>query len=829
MSQTNQLSSLEGWSGDVGVYELKGNRLHLKAEDAGTASVSKEINIKDSCYWRASWRAEFSPSASNQYRLYFMSDSNINSVVSDALYIEVGESGSQDAVKLFQVKNGETSLIKSLHAGAFSEVGISHGLVLRKVADDYSLFVDGHNSFDFKFETSGWLNGNINERAVLGISNKFTKSNKDAFYLDYFHFGRDVFDDVGVGKLIFNASQDELQVSFSQGLSGLSLVDVEVLGTELEFDYSFGGDSLIVMFNGDFQEEKKYKISLHFTGSMGEVFQLSSSFWFYEIDPFDLIFTEFMLDYESNTGFLQQGQYIELYNGSNHPIDLQRIQLLIDGDSLECPEFILSSGDFVTLMKDTGSGENYKNVLKLNDWTNLSTKKGKVAIVSHGNIIDSFNYDIVKFGVGFKQEGGWSIELNDIASYCVLQDLWSFSEDDIGGTPGRTNSVKKEMSGESLDEVSIRDVYFENEKKISVVFNMKLSPIKLSPSSFVSDLEIEKVEQSAGQLNRFDVFFVQKMDAGKWYSFSMVEVSSCLNLQSNTQPHHYGIPATVEAGDLIINEILSESNFAKGDYIELYNNSLKVIDLSQVLIGGFDEVGGLQDTYEVAVGKKMLIPGQYTCVTGNGSSVSITYLSNLSTDTANIHEVNTMPNLSATSGKIGVVNRSGLVIDVVSYDQSWHTDLLADTKGVALERKIYKGGSSDSTNWNSATFDVDFGTPGYQNSNYIDSDRLDGKAKDKLYLMTDHVDLRVGENNMLSVGFDLGVTGYALTGVLYSSNGVVKEVFCENISIGTSGEMFFDLNEFPYLKESPSVYIVFFEAIHPVENKIVLKQSVSIF
>jgi hypothetical protein len=51
------------------------------------------------------------------------------------------------------------------------------------------------------------------------------------------------------------------------------------------------------------------------------------------------------------------------------------------------------------------------------------------------------------------------------------------------------------------------------------------------------------------------------------------------------------------------------------------------------------------------------------------------------------------------------------------YNKNFHSDLIKDDEGVSLERISYSNPTNDSQNWNSASAQSGFATPGYINSN----------------------------------------------------------------------------------------------------------------
>jgi hypothetical protein len=72
------------------------------------------------------------------------------------------------------------------------------------------------------------------------------------------------------------------------------------------------------------------------------------------------------------------------------------------------------------------------------------------------------------------------------------------------------------------------------------------------------------------------------------------------------------------------------------------------------------------------------------------------------------------------SGAAAVLFFRDTVIDVMRYSDDSHYPLLTETKGVSLERVSPFISSLDSENWHSAAAPL-YGTPGYQNSVFVES------------------------------------------------------------------------------------------------------------
>jgi hypothetical protein len=84
-----------------------------------------------------------------------------------------------------------------------------------------------------------------------------------------------------------------------------------------------------------------------------------------------------------------------------------------------------------------------------------------------------------------------------------------------------------------------------------------------------------------------------------------------------------------------------------------------------------------------------------------------------------------------------------------------HFPLLVNTKGVSLERIDFNRASNDKTNWNSASENVGFATPAYQNSQYLQSDGGSGFSLMNPLFSPDND----GYNDVLTIHYALNENG----------------------------------------------------------------------
>ena len=170
-----------------------------------------------------------------------------------------------------------------------------------------------------------------------------------------------------------------------------------------------------------------------------------------------------------------------------------------------------------------------------------------------------------------------------------------------------------------------------------------------------------------------------------------------------------------EPGDILINEILFNPIAPGVDYVELYNNSDKDLDLSKLLLGVIkSSFPNPPDTTlkEISSVSQPFPPQTYVLLSSNSEIVGMQY----DCPTDNYVEMASFPSYINAGATAILMDKEGVMIDQMVYLEKMHHPLLKVTKGVALERVSFDQPSMEADNWHSAAESAHFGTPGQPNS-----------------------------------------------------------------------------------------------------------------
>ncbi|MFM7005883.1 MAG: lamin tail domain-containing protein [Flavobacteriales bacterium] len=177
------------WGGDLSRVVTNASRqLQLNADSSGSTVVYFTTNGSEANLECRFWlRENFSPSGLNFSRFYLRSDQSDLVAANNALYLEFGEAGSQDAPKLFIRENGIDSLLAQGPAGSiasafqlFFKFTYNNGAYVLEVKQNMA---DASNQ---------WLSGQmpwLPAGPYAGLAFVYTSSNKQNFYLDDLYYG----------------------------------------------------------------------------------------------------------------------------------------------------------------------------------------------------------------------------------------------------------------------------------------------------------------------------------------------------------------------------------------------------------------------------------------------------------------------------------------------------------------------------------------------------------------------------------------------------------------------------------------------------------------
>ena len=115
--------------------------------------------------------------------------------------------------------------------------------------------------------------------------------------------------------------------------------------------------------------------------------------------------------------------------------------------------------------------------------------------------------------------------------------------------------------------------------------------------------------------------------AGTVYTVTAANVTDCKgNTIGSKNSARFGIPQEADSFDIVINEILFNPKPGGQDYVELYNRSQKIIDLSHIYIANRDGSGVISSIQQVAAESILLFPKDFMVLTSDPVAVKSQYI-----------------------------------------------------------------------------------------------------------------------------------------------------------------------------------------------------------
>jgi len=804
------------WNGDVSRFDTNITLLHHLLDTVnGESYLSTECKVAFSAIWEFDITLLFDPSTSNFSKIYLMSNksdltSNLNGV-----FVKIGgESGAIDNVSLYtQSGNSTTKIIDGILGIAASNPDLKVK-VIRDSIGNWELIVGNPN---FPTSQGTAFDTTIISSDYFGVLCKYTKTRSDLFYFDNFNVSGSFLVDTikpEVTNVQINSVSSVL-VIFSEPIDSFTAVNPanytldNGLGnpTNIVFDNQ---KTVEIFFANPFVNLTVYLLDINNVQDIAQnnmlPFSINLSYFIPQFN--DIVINEIYADPTPSIG-LPDIEYIELYNRTNTEIDLTDWTITIGTTEKQFPLSIIEPDSFVILIKEDALDSFPNNISRIG-FSSISLTNGGADIILQDNndkIINAISYTDKWYNDDNKSEGGWSIERVNPNLYCEGKNNWRASVANIGGTPGKQNSV----IGESvyIDNFRITKAYIIDSNKVKVHFNKKLDSLIVVDSSFFEINGNIPIKSSpvAPYFNAVNLTFNFSFLTQTTYTISANDLMDCSgNLLSNSMI--FGIPDSVLEHDIVINEVLFNPKDNGVDYVEIYNNSNSYFDLSKLRIANFFVLGNQINPVEKEVITEephLFAPKTYLVLTTDSAKVKIQY------QTENPYafvEVASMPTLSNEEGTICLAHQSlNQIIDAFAYHEDLHFPLLETEDGVSLERLDRNAETQNANNWHSAASTVGFGTPTYENSQLFISQSI-GAMNVEPNSFTPNND---GNKDVVSINWNFSKTNLMATIKIFDSEGRPVKNILNNELIGNSGNSIWDGTSEDGLQLNTGMYIVWME------------------
>lgn len=812
------------WVGDADIFIVESGVLRLNDTQAGQSYLATQSHIALETQWDFWVRLAFTPSNNNHPKIYLVSDAQNLKGPLNGYFIQIGRDGGDNKRLYLFRQDGEATI--ELLAGSQNLASSTNNIMRIRVTRDqdgrWELWADGAGGQ--LFVPQGSANDLTHtQTSWFGMLCNYTVSNANRFYFDDFVVSEIVPDlEPPVVNVLEVVSANQLNVHFSKLVEPNTAQDTDNyfvnqgIGNPLTATINPQQPNVVqLFFVNSFEENFYYELQSDnvedFSGNV--MMPFSGNFVLYVAQRNDLVFNELMADPTPEVG-LPAFEYIELYNTSEFPVNVDGWVLQHGSTQRVLPFGLVQPGGFILLVSEAAVSafQPFGNVVGVPSLSTTALTNAGTSLLlfdREERLVSFVNYSDSWYGNPAKAGGGWSLEKIDPMNFCQGAGNWTASQSLIGGTPGAANSVLG--SNPDTTPPNLLRIGYVDEVTVKLFFSESMDEEGLLGLAQAADFGLGNILAVQPLLPDFSsalLTLATPLEVGRIYEASLpAQVTDCAGNQLDRRTARVAVPQVAEVFDVVINEVLFNPPDGGSRYIELFNRSEKVIELKDYSISSKDTIQGFLTTIREIISESyLLFPGDFVVLTTSPAAVLNTFM------TTRPHAfigVASMPSMTNTSGVLAFASKNLTEIDVFAYHEQMQFALLSNKKGVALERVNPNRPTQDRANWHSAAQSAGFGTPGYQNSQYTaDQSSQDGEIEVYPEVFSPDSD---GHEDLLTISYHFDHPGFVASVRIFDSRGRLIRNLARAELLAVSGAFTWDGTTDDYQKAPIGIYIIHLE------------------
>ena len=812
------LTSNPCWTGTLNDFEINAyHQLHLKTSGADTSYLSTPLTCASEMEWKFWVHLSFSPSANNNSRIYLVADNAIPTLSYKAFYIQLGEAGSSDAITLFYKDGPTTHEVCRGTAGLIANPFSIRIRVVRFSNGTWKIAVDPTGANLYGNEASGVEPATL-LTGYFALFCRYTTSNSSGFYFDNIQV--QPYTDSPSPPLLLQSSvsgNNQIQLNFNKPIEKTASLQI------LNFSLSDGthpssvyGDPLTgsiihLDFNNPLPINQLIKININgITDLDGNVMpQKEITLQYHPTQAFDVLISEIMADPVPSKG-LPECEYLELFNRSSFPVNLNRWTLQIGNKEQSLPDTVIASHQYliITAVSDASLMTKYGKIIPVKDL--ILPNEGCLLVLKDQNrqIIHALDFKSDWHDDASKKNGGWSMEMIDPLNPCGESVNYRSSVDAKGGTPGEINSVKSSLPDSSFPQ--LLSVFPNDSMHLLVNFSETLDTLQMSNTAAYTieplSVKPKKVFDKGPLYHSAILELANPLLKKTIYTLTVNQnLTDCVGnqLKKPTQIQ-FGLPYDLKTRGIVINEIMFDPGPDKEEFIEIFNRSPEIYDLNKLFLKVENTASsGQKPSVRISEEGLLILPGEFRVLTKNKKLLSNLYPL---VPMGLIIETNGFQALSNEGGSITLSDSTGTVIDKASFSPAMHFQMLRLTAGVSLERIDPDGVSDIKANWQSAAETAGFSTPGKINSQHISQNPSTNTFTLEPEQFTPDND---GRDDNLLIKYSPEKPGSMMTIIVFDINGKPVRKLADNVLLATENTFTWDGFNDNHIKATAGIYIVY--------------------
>ena len=569
------------WSGDVTEFVVLDGKLRSNGPEESAVLFLSTANIAiENASWSFLIELGFSPSSSNQVKVYLVSNKeNLESDL-NGYFIEIGQSGD-DQIKLYRQDGSNDQLLftgSSIFSGNIN-VRIN---VTRNADGQWSVFSDPAGGHVLASEGDPFIDNTYTSSSFFGVVCDHTSTRNDLFFFDDFMVtGTEATDKMPPTILSATAvSSSEVEVVFSEKIDQVTAETAGnyAISQDITIDNATLTDSSKVtlttspLTNGEdyiltvnnVEDESSNAIVVNSTANFSYLVTSQPSFR-------EVVINEVFSNQGDDNPYSKD--YIELFNATDDTFFNMENWTLEDNnkepDGLE--RFILRPGEYLIISSDTSEFSSELNRMEIH-LENFNNNNDHVVLRYSNNVlIDSLGYGTTDDGISIEQ-------INPTIPF-FLESNYGASADPEGGTPGRQNSIFDDTPDTMPPEIV--EFMVNSISELHLTFS---EPLDRTSSEMLSNFSLTTGVVTHAYMNESGLQITLSVDDLGVNTPNELTIEGIEDLFGNvileeTIEFTYYQTDPAAPGDIVINEFLSDPLNNNDDFVELYNRSEKFISL----------------------------------------------------------------------------------------------------------------------------------------------------------------------------------------------------------------------------------------------------------
>jgi len=827
--------SNSAWSGDTASFFVNANA-QLQTIDSAenkTFSIASENHLCVGVQWEAWIRLSFNPSSVNYVDFYLTSSlQQFNSNQAKGYFVRIGN--TQDEISLYRrdkdgliekIIDGEDGTLN--HSSNICKIKVIHDasgkwLLYRDLSGTGNSWYNEGAAMDTTYTTSAWSGVGIKQSSPSFFGKHFIDDIEIKTYEPDTSAPK-IISAVAISPVKIDVLFDEPVDISSQGFSNYSVNNIgmpETVSPDLQ------NPSLVhLVFSNSFTNGYAYTLTVNGIKDLqGNVItQATTPFSSYNAQRNDVVFDEIFADPTPSMG-LPDFEWIEIKNNCSFPLNLSGWKISDGSTEAFLPSILLQPDSFLVVCSSSAAGAlaQYGNAVGISGFPSLDNEGEILSLFDqNGKTIHAVQYSSGWHQNELKKSGGWSLEMIDTKNPCNTATNWKSSQSPNGGTPAKKNSVDGINADNSNPK--LLGAFANNDKTITLIFDEPVDSLQAgSFHNFIFDNNLSAIDAVAipPLFTKVNVTLNNATISEKIYTVSAQNISDCAgNIIAANNSARFGLPQKADSFDIVINEILFNPLEDGVDYVELYNRSGKIIDLSKVSIANRNSSSTVSSITPMSAQPILFFPKDFLVITTDPSIVKSQYV--MANADAFI-KATSLPSFSNDKGNVIILNNQGSIIDEVAYSDKWHFPLMQNTKGVSLERINYDAPSVQN-NFHSAASSAGYGTPGYKNSQFFSGDDFRATITVTPSIFSPDND---GNEDFATINYNFPSAGYVANITIFDASGRPVRFLEKNSLSGLTGYFRWDGLDDKGKKLPQGIYIIFTEIFNKDGRKKQFKNTV---